>query len=360
LATNDPLGYTSQGYYDDIFIDITAPTTTVSLQQDQGGLWSAVLVSFEGTYQGDVAIADVKRTDLDARFVNRTLGLVQAIGDFQLHGHYDSSGSHWHLDGTANFLAVDGTAIYGSPWRESGGLVLAGLGVLAGLVWVFTQFGKDLRFLFFKHERDEILALPARARLMATIERNPGITATKIMEAMQIKRTNLRHHLRVLTVGRFIQAYQHGTQWHYAPIGIRNTASMPQAIMRVALACMNQPIRRAVIQALLDAGEPLEYERIKTLIAQTGLQAPAHALFAYHAHIMVKDGILRRGRQGHRIVFALDSVVRAYFAARSGEAANRSLTSSALPEDPLVAGVMMQDQQFLTNANGALQGGNQG
>ncbi|HUR61667.1 MAG TPA: hypothetical protein VM286_04815 [Candidatus Thermoplasmatota archaeon] len=299
---SDPLGYSTTGYYDRIAVLITAPSTAIHLQQDRGGLWNPLLESLEGHYDGDIAFADVGSTSVDARFVNKELGLVQTIGDFKFQGRYGAPSSQWKLDGEASYLGIDGVAVFGTrEWLPALG-ALAGFSLLAWLVASSSSVAKGIRFFLLRNSRAQPLEHPTRVQLLKLIREVPGIGAPQLMQTVGLRRSSLNFHAQILADADLIKVYSHGHRQHFEPA---YPLGASDRIVQNALADSRHPIRKSIIEILGQAATPMDADSIRKALGLHGSPVPKTSLFSYHMRRMEADGVLLRSRTGRTTLWAL-------------------------------------------------------
>jgi DNA-binding transcriptional ArsR family regulator len=321
LAASDPFGWSSGGLYDRVYVVLVADRANVTLASGEPAAWRVHLDGFEGRFAGDATFADVRPegSGVGDRFLDRRSGLLQVIGEFQVHAAYGSdpaasAPASWRLDGEATFVAADAEPLFGSRLAEAAAVAAAGVG-LAALLAALLRHGRDL-LAWAGYVRAEPLGNETRRGILRAIAERPGITNHDLASSTGLRRQTVQFHLRILRHAGCIETNRYGRTEHHqlnhgtfafrAPVevGVRPAAAAapgPQETVQVPVALMaiQHPIRRLIQETLADAGRALSYPELVALWAAAGVPSiPSQALFGHHAAKLAEAGVLSREQDG--------------------------------------------------------------
>jgi predicted transcriptional regulator len=163
------------------------------------------------------------------------------------------------------------------------------LAVLSGLlVWLWPAIKSTPALgLFSRLREDKLLAHPARARIMARVEAQPGIHYQELLRAEGGGKGSLEHHLRKLEAGRLVRAVRGPYYTCYFPWSASPAARDAAPVLK------SEGARRVL--AAVRAHPGLTGQE---LAARTGLSASS---VSEHVSRLASAGLLQSSRQGRTV-----------------------------------------------------------
>ena len=154
-----------------------------------------------------------------------------------------------------------------SPPIDGGpALLLAGAAAAAAALLAALGFGLYSRF----NSRDDVLASETRARLLALVEAQPGVSLPELVEATGLARNTLRHHLQVLARLKLVRMGEEGGRLVVFAMGAK-AGGLPVWVRRNA-ACV------AILEALRARPEGLTREEVHALLPEVPARTRNHHL----------------------------------------------------------------------------------
>lgn len=343
--------------YDSRVVVVTGGGGSVAWPDGADG-WATMVSRFEGPVSGDVAWTGVEASvTADGRPLPAEPDLFHMRGDLVLEGRFEPDG-RWGVSGEAHFLAVDA----GPDWVAPS--VAVGLGGLA-LLLVFLAKGR-LLVLFLgtrvgrRLVKAEPFGTPARRRVLEAIHVHQPVRAGDLREATGLSRTALAYHLDVLQGHHVIERRQ-GTGLRNATYMLNSgslafTVAQPaettaearqaaEAAQALATA-QSHPLRRALYQAISQAGKPMSFADLKALVAIDGRRALSQSTASHHLGLLVAAGAVAERREGRQKTYtprvrAEDARVEQYrrlLRHLDGLSVVRRLSGGPLPAEALGTG----------------------
>lgn len=317
-------------------VDLVAKTNDSRSAFVPGVGGQRVVDRYYGIYQGDAVIAGLPTVmasglrlsgGMDV-FLHEATGEVIADGtDYELSGEtlqfmgdgnstmqVQADRQHWTYEGSGSFVAVDAVAVAGE--RDNlllAGAAAAGTAAIGALLWAwFTGILREGLALVGLRTADP-LANDNRLQILQTITHQPGITPAMLTQELGLGRATVNHHLRVLERASLISRHQDGKipSWtlnsgsmDFALNPVDPTDSSTPQTARSGFASVGHPKRRMILDALTELGEA-DYATLKPYWTQQGTTKALRAdEVSYHAGIMAKAGLVRRRREGRRVLWS--------------------------------------------------------
>ncbi len=188
----------------------------------------------------------------------------------------------------------DSELVAGSVWWDwPSPAAAAGAGILGILVGVLYWLWPSIKSapavgLFSRLRNDQVLAHPARAQLMETLEAEPGLHHSELVRRANSTNTAVEHHLRILLARNLVVRRREAGYTCYFPargVDRREVAALPwlrnDGARRVLEAVATRPGRSGI-----------------QLAAETGLDP---ATVTYHLQRLAKGGLVDRRRAGRSL-----------------------------------------------------------
>jgi DNA-binding transcriptional ArsR family regulator len=343
-AISDPLGYTTTGYYDRFFTLIISNETQVSLPDLES--WQLATQRLEGTAAGDLAFTNVDpHTTVDHQYLNESLGLLQVKGSFALNSSFESGHAHWGIAGDASFVAGDAKTIVGMRFQVLPvALVAGGIGIVGiGAIYVVR---KGLLIGLAGRTRTNPLDSSTRLRMLEAASQQPGITTSQLQEALGIRKPSITFHAGLLLRAGALEKRRIGNRDHYwAHPGSLNfrapKSDSPLAGWRTpkasrVMGALAHPVRHLIFETLRACGGKATFAQLQERWKENAaVDAPSRRLFTYHAHELVRLGIIGQERRGREAVWTAlvdyDALV-ARQQARSGIPRQADALQDAIPK----------------------------
>lgn len=195
-------------------------------------------------------------------------------------------------DRTASTASVAGSswiAIGPSASPDTGPVAAAAITGLAGLAaWI----------LYRRLSRDELLDNELRRRIRDLLDEEPGATAATIADRLDVHYETVRHHLRMLDEFDEIDEREFGSTHRYFPNHGRYSARD-----RTLLAACRDDSRRRLLETLADGDG-----RSSGALAEAA--DLARSTTSHHLSRLRDDGLVKRRRDGRRVIYELADGVR--------------------------------------------------
>lgn len=162
------------------------------------------------------------------------------------------------------------------------------------------------------------LGNPVRQALLDRIREQPGITQADLSRLVSDRSERYaRYHLRVLERAALIVAVKHGKSFAYLPNSpaFRDVAliveGQPETVpgdrisLGPALAALSHPHRRRIYQTLRQTGPATCEDLLESLASSQLEEAMTPRAIAYHAARLEQVGLLKKGRDGRCIRWAV-------------------------------------------------------
>jgi DNA-binding transcriptional ArsR family regulator len=290
----------------DVVVFVEGPFSSL---RPTGDGWLASLRGLEAPFRGDAELRDV---DADLHVAGKAvtgphaLVQVQGAGTLRLAapaapagstGSADGDGrSAWTVRADATFVGVDGQTFSGRRDYTVPAVAATATAALLAAAWA-THAGREALTFLTGFNVAQPLESEARVQMLRTIGAQPGITRMQLAGALDLSRTAVVHHLRVLERARLVDPRGEGKIPGYflnhASFRFVPADAPPGPLVADRLVHLGHPLRRRIL-AELDGG-PATLDDLRVRLE--GL--PASTL-AYHVRLLEKGGLVERVRDGPR------------------------------------------------------------
>lgn len=294
-ATPSPDGETRVAQYDRRYAVIFARDASATLT-GAPGTWQLHVRGIEAAITGGASFTGIRDFKGEPLPPDPAASLIQLEGALNLRAQYADT-LHWTVTGQGTYLGVDGVATHGTKGLAFNELVAitGGIGLLGLLAWLVKRAVGSGATAWLAYNASEPFANPTRLRLLALVAQNPGITASQLGRALLVRRASIMFHSQILAEAGCLKMQRQGLNWHFVlaqPFPrVADRTNETWAAPVSALACLQQPLRRAITNCLVASAKGLTAAQLSRCLQESG-KRPRFSLLAYHLSLLIKAGIV--------------------------------------------------------------------